>query len=153
MSLNPTLRAISLAGTGRSIEMNAFLVRMEHRPGEMARVCAVLARNGVNVLITAIGCDGHGIAGFVTGDEAAARSAFAEESIEHVETAVIHVRMDDTPGQAATIAGRLAEAGVNIDFWMPVDTRPDSFTVAVGVDNLEAAAHVLVDQLVDRSFG
>jgi hypothetical protein len=37
-------------------------------------------------------------------------------------------------------------------FWMPVDTSKDRFTVAVGIDNEEAARQALSDQLTDWTY-
>jgi len=43
-------------------------------------------------------------------------------------------------------------AELHIEFWMPVDTSKDRFTVAVGVDNEEAARQALSDQLTDWTY-
>ena len=54
-------------------------------------------------------------------------------------------------GQAST-SRRLAYAGVNIEFWLPVDTSPTNFIVALGVDNLEAARNAVSEQITDWTY-
>lgn len=65
---------------------------------------------------------------------------------------MVLIRMEDRPGQSAAAARKLADAGVNIEFWMPVDTSRDRFTVAVGVDDQETAKQALSDQLTDWTY-
>ena len=69
------------------------------------------------------------------------------------EVPVLHVRMEDRPGQAATTSRRLGEAGVNIALWLPVDTRGERFTVAIGVDDEAAARQALGDQVTEFRYG
>ena len=47
---------------------------------------------------------------------------------------------------------RLANGGVNIEVWLPVDTSPETFTVAVGVDTLDAAKQAVGNQLTTWSY-
>ena len=50
----------------------------------------------------------------------------------------------------AKTASRLADAGVNIEFFAPVEYKADGrATVAIGVDKIDAARTALSDQLVD----
>lgn len=132
--------------------MNAFIVELENRPGAMARVTEVLARRGVNLLVYGIGLGARGAIGFIANDEERARSALKDAEITYREVPVVHVRMEDQPGQAASASRKLADAGVNIDVWLPVDTRPDSFTVAVGVDKVDAARRALEGQLTTFTY-
>lgn len=129
--------------------MNAFIVELENRPGAMARVTEQLAERGVNILVYGLGIGQRGAIGFVASDEQTARAVLSEDGVAYQEVPVLHVRMENRPGQAAAASRRLEEAGVNITMWLPVDTRPDRFTVAVGVDDTEAARGVLAGQLTD----
>ena len=65
---------------------------------------------------------------------------------------ILHVRMEDKPGQALNTSQKLAKADLNIEFWLPVDTSKDNFIVAVGVDNVEAGRKALSDQLTTFSY-
>lgn len=132
--------------------MNAFIVELENRAGEMARVTEVLAKREVNILVSGLGLNGRGAIAFVANDEERARSALREAEIAYREVPVVHVRMEDRPGQAARTSRRLADAGVNIQVWLPVDTTLANFTVAIGVDKVEAARRALSDQLTMWSY-
>ncbi len=128
--------------------MNAFLFDLPNRPGEMARVTEALAARGINILIY----DLELVLGVVVSDEEATRSTFEELGVAFREVSVVTVRMEDRPGQAANISRRLADAGVNIEIWLPVDTSPQSLIVALGVDDIEAAREAVREQITEWSY-
>ncbi len=128
--------------------MNAFVFDLPNRPGEMARVTEALAARGINILIYDLGL----ALGVVASDEEAARSTFHDLGVAIREVPVVTVRMEDRPGQAASISRRLADAGVNIEIWLPVDTSPQSFIVALGVDDIEAAREAVREQITEWSY-
>jgi hypothetical protein len=132
--------------------VNGFTVDLHNSPGEMARVTKALVDHGVNVLIFGIGTNSYGTVGFVANNEDRARSAFDEDSIGYQEIPIVTVQMRDVPGQAALVCQKLADAGINIELWLPVDTRADHFIVAVGVDSLDGAQQTLQDQIVEWNY-
>ena len=85
-------------------------------------------------------------------DEEATRSTLDNAGIGYREIPIFTVRMEDKPGQAASTSRRLTDAGVNIEFWLPVDTSPTNFIVALGVDNLEAARNAVSEQITDWTY-
>ncbi len=85
-------------------------------------------------------------------DEEASRLTLRDAGIAYREIPVITVRMEDKPGQTASTSRRLADARVNIELWLPVDTSQDNFIVALGVDNVEAAQEVLSEQLTTWTY-
>ncbi len=128
--------------------MNAFVFDLPNRPGEMARVTEALAARGINILIYDLGL----VLGLVVSDEEATRSTFEDLGVAFREVSVVAVRMEDRPGQAASISRRLADAGVNIEIWLPVDTSPQNFLVALGVDDIEAAREAVREQITEWSY-
>ena len=132
--------------------MNGFVVELQDRPGEVARVTGALAARGVNILVYGIGTGAWSTIGFVASDEDGARSALDQAGVTYREVPVVTVRMQDRPGQAAAVTRRLADAGVNLSLWLPVETAEVSFTVAVGVDRPEAARRALADQLAGWTY-
>jgi hypothetical protein len=128
--------------------MNAFVFDLPNRPGEMARVTEALAARGINILIYDLGL----ALGVVASDEGATRSTFDDLGVAIREVPIVTVRMEDRPGQAASISRRLADAGVNIEIWLPVDTSPESFIVALGVDDIEAARAAVREQIIEWSY-
>ncbi len=132
--------------------MNGFIVPVENRPGEIARVTEPLAARGINILVCCLVADDQAALGLVANDEEASRSTLRDAGIAYREIPVITVRMEDKPGQAANTSRRLADASVNIELWLPVDTSQDNFTVALGVDNVEAARKALSEQLTTWTY-
>ena len=132
--------------------MNGFITQLENRPGEMARLMEALSAQGVNVLIYAVSTGDQAAVGFVVDDEEATRSTLRDAGVGYREIPVFTVRMEDKPGQAASTSRRLADAGVNIEFWLPVDTSQSNFTVALGVDNVEAAQEALSEQITSWNY-
>ena len=132
--------------------MNGFIVQLENRPGEMARFTEALSARGVNVLVYAVGAGEQASLGFVVNDEETTRSTLDNAGIGYREIPIFTVRMEDKPGQAASTSRRLTDAGVNIEFWLPVDTSPTNFIVALGVDNLEAARNAVSEQITDWTY-
>lgn len=132
--------------------MNAFVFQLPNHPGELAKVTQALAARGVNLLVYDLGPGDPGAVGLVASDDATTRSALGDLGVTFREIPVLTVRMEDKPGQAASTSRRLADAGVNIELWLPVDTSPDNFVVALGVDDMEAARQAVSEQLTDWSY-
>jgi len=60
---------------------------------------------------------------------------------------VVTVWLEDKPGTAAKTAKKLADAGVNIELFAPVEYTDGKATIAIGVDKIDEAKRVLADQL------
>jgi len=61
---------------------------------------------------------------------------------------VLTIALNDKPGTAAKTAKKLADAGVNIELFAPVEYTDGHATIAIGVDKVEEARKVLSDQLI-----
>jgi hypothetical protein len=126
--------------------MQIFSVQLEDRPGTFAELTESLASRGVNVLVYGAG---GSQAAFVCDDEDGARAALEGAGTPFDENEAIRVRMEDKPGQAAAVSRKLADAGVNMRAWLPVDTTASSFTVAIAADDAERARAALRNQLAE----
>ncbi len=127
-----------------------YLVEAANRPGEFARVTDVIAQRGVNIEAWSLGYGSHGAMAFLGHDEKGIKSALTAEGISYKEIPCLTIWLEDKPGTVAQITKRLATAGVNIEFFAPVEHKADGrATVAIGVDNLDAARTALSDQLVE----
>jgi hypothetical protein len=129
--------------------MQAFIVEGSNRPGEFAQLCSKAAARGINLFALCIGLGDRGGAAFLSQDEAGLRSAFDDAGVAFREVPVLTIAMDDRPGTAATAAQRLADAGVNIELFVPLTMRDGKATIAVGVDKIEDARRALGDQLTE----
>ena len=130
--------------------MQSFIVEATNRPGELARVANVIAERGINIEAFSLGYGTHGALAFLGHDEKGLKSALTAEGIAFKQVPLLTIWLDDRPGTVAKVASRLADAGVNIEFFAPVEYKADRrATVAIGVDKIDAARTALSDQLVD----
>ena len=130
--------------------MQSFIVEATNRPGELARVANAIAERGINIEAFSLGYGTHGALAFLGHDEEGLKSALNAEGIAFKEVPLLTIWLDDMPGAVAKAASRLADAGVNIEFFAPVEYNADRrATVAIGVDKIDVARTALSDQLVD----
>lgn len=124
--------------------MKAFLVELENRPGEFARVTEAIARKGVN--ITAIGGAASGSSGRVAmcvDNESMARAALEESNSTFEEMDASEATLRNEPGQLAMAARQLADAGVNIEALMPTGMSGNDVSVAFVTNNATKANQAL----------
>ncbi len=98
--------------------MKDLAIALENRPGALADMGEALARQGVSIEGGgAFVFGGTGIAHFLFSDGTAARKALEAAGIPVLaERDVLVQRLNQgEPGQLGKIAGRMAEAGVNIE--------------------------------------
>src|SRR5215471_6039028 len=103
--------------------MSAFTVDMANRPGELARLCGVLADRGVNLVVCGVAHGDSGTVAFIADDEDVVREALQDAEIDYAERNAITVRLENVPGAGAAVFQALLEANVNIDVFLPVDRR------------------------------
>lgn len=124
--------------------MNAFIIELENRPGELARVAGAIGERGIN--ITSIGAATAGRTGgigLLTNDPDGTRSALNGAGIAFKEVEVVAAALEDRPGTLADAAKRLSDAGVNIELLLPTGMSGSKVSVAFGVDNASAAQRAL----------
>ena len=132
--------------------MQTFIVHGKNRPGELAKLTGELADKNVNVVVTALGSNGQGVAAFVASDETLAHDALKNGGWDFKTLPALTVRLKDTPGMTAEITRKLGDQGVNIECWLPVSTMEGRGIFCLGVDNLEAAKKALDEDLVEYSY-
>lgn len=115
--------------------MNAFLVDLQNKPGELARVTEAIAAKGVNIkAITGATCGTSGRIALITEDEAATNAALSGVGTTFESREIVETGLADRPGSLAKTARRLAEAGVNIDALFPVGMQGGQIMVAFVTD-------------------
>jgi hypothetical protein len=128
--------------------MSAFTTDMDNTPGQLARLCEALGAQGVNLVVCGVGHGSTGTIAFIADDEAATRSALANASIDYVEHEALTVRMRNVPGAGAELFSKLAEAGVNLDVFLPVQIFDDQFYAVICPSDVGRAAEALADYVV-----
>jgi hypothetical protein len=130
--------------------MQSFIVEATNRPGELARVANAIAQRGINIEAFSLGYGTHGALAFLGHDEKGLQSALTAEGISYKQVPLLTIELEDKPGTVAKAASLLADAGVNIEFFAPVEYKADRrATVAIGVDKVDVARTALSNQLVD----
>ena len=124
--------------------MNAFIVKLENKPGTLARVFEAVAARGIN--IESAGGSTWGDAGAVTiltNDEAGTRSALDGAGFTSREIEAVPVSIENRPGTLAEMTSKLAAAGVNIEALLPTGMSGGKVSVAfVTSDAVKARAAI-----------
>lgn len=124
--------------------MNAFMVELTNKPGELARVTEAIAQKGINIeSFAGATAGGAGTVVLVTNDEAGTRRALADAGCKSHEVELVMASLDHVPGSLAAAAKKLAEAGINIEAAMPTGMAGEKVTVSFATDNPAKAREIL----------
>ena len=119
-----------------------FSVRLENRPGELARMTRELSKDGVN--IRAISTEpGASIVRMVASDESRCRECLQRLNAEFTERNLLVARLEDKPGELARVSARLSDEGVNIDGAYLLDKDTKQVHVALAVSDEAKARNIL----------
>lgn len=132
--------------------MHAFLIEAENKPGSLASIAEAIAEKGINITgIAATTTGGRGSAAIITNDQDATRSVLDGLGTTHREIGLISVALEDRPGTLAMAARRLADAGINIEALLPTGMEGGKISVAIGVEDIEAARQALGEMITARA--
>jgi hypothetical protein len=121
-----------------------FVVQVDNRPGEMARLAEQMAAAGVD--LRAIGGGGLGDFGhfiMTTADDDSARKVLEDGEWTFLEGESLLAEVDDKPGGMARIARELADANVNVLGHLFIGRWSDRATFAFVVDDPDKARPIL----------
>ena len=119
-------------------------VALENVPGQLGRMCRVLAQTDVNIRAISISdaADISTIRLCVSNSEAAKR-ALRDSGLPFVTQEVLMVEVPDKPGALEDVAVRLGEAGVNINYIYSAGGTGGKAVLVFGVDNVDVARQTL----------
>jgi hypothetical protein len=121
-----------------------FVVQLENRPGALAQLARAIASRGINIIrLGAGGAGDHGYAVLTTDDADGAREVLHGAGYDFVEGQTLLLELPDRPGELATVAERLADAGIQILGVLIVGHQGALAEVAISVDDLPRAREVL----------
>ena len=124
--------------------MNAFIVELTNKPGELARVTEAIAQKGINIEgFAGATAGGAGTVIIVTNDEAGTRRALSDAGCTSHEVELVTASLDHVPGSLAAATRKLADAGINIEAAMPTGMTGDKVTVSFATDNPAKAREIL----------
>jgi hypothetical protein len=133
--------------------MNAFIVDLMNKPGELARLADTIAQKGIN--ITSFACATAGDTSTVvllTNDESGTRKAISEAGFGLRETELITASLDNKPGSLAAAAKKLSDAGINIEAAVPTGMAGGNVSISFATDN-PAKARELVGAAEPTGIG
>src|SRR5207253_11380766 len=116
--------------------MNAFIVSLDNKPGELARVTEAISTKGID--ITSFGgvtCGGDGTIAPLTNDEAGTRRALTDGHFRIREIEVVSASVENRPGGLAALARKLADAGLNVDAAIPTGMSGSTATIAIATND------------------
>jgi hypothetical protein len=131
--------------------MKAFLVDLENRPGELARITEAIAKKGINIEgVSGTTCDQSGRVAIVTKDDAGTRTALGDANLTFKEMEATEVSLRHEPGSLAKAARRLADARVNIEAIFPTGMQGQDVSVAFVTDQPAKAKEALAEVALRR---
>ena len=130
--------------------MNAFIVDLKNKPGEVARVTEAIAQKGINITgFSGAVCGDSGSVTLVTNDETGTKRALTESGKTFREIELVTVTLADRPGTLAAAARALANAGINIEAAIPTGMSEGKAHVAFATDNPSKAKEALREWLLE----
>ena len=124
--------------------MNAFLIELDNKVGELARISEAIAAKHVNITaISGATCGGGGGVAVMTDDEAGTKSALQGAGCSFRELEVAEASLPNVPGSLAKAARRLADGGVNIEALMPTGMQGNDVSVAFVTADAAKARSIL----------
>jgi hypothetical protein len=111
--------------------MDAFLIDLENKPGELARIAEAIAAKGVNITgLAGSTCGQSGRVTITTADPVTTRQVLGDAKASYKVYEVTETGLADKPGTLAQALRRLADRGVNVEAVMP--TGMSGSTIQVG---------------------
>lgn len=118
---------------------------MINRPGALAKACAVLSDNGVNLqAISVIEHNDHGVLRIIADNPNKAILLLEQEGLMLLEQDVVTLKIDNTPGALTRITQKLALADINVAYAYASATDNATETLLIlRTDDLEKTNELL----------
>lgn len=124
--------------------MNEFVVRLDNRPGSLARLTELLAIAGVNIdALAAWGENGDGVIRLIVDRPDVCARTLDDAGLAYETRTALTALLADRPGELARVTKALADAEINIEAIFLLGTRADALELAIVVDDPESAAPLL----------
>jgi hypothetical protein len=124
--------------------MRDFVIPLTHRPGELATVTNALSLEGVNIRsLTAMSFGNQAVVRILPDDVETARSALRSANIRFEEKELVNVLLENRAGELTGVAGRLSDAGLNLEALYVIGLADDMIELAIAVDDVKKAKKVL----------
>jgi hypothetical protein len=133
--------------------VNAFIVDLKNKPGELAKMTEAIAAKGIDIPgVSAAACSATSSAALLTSDEAGTRQALDDGHWTYRPFEVVRASLADRPGSLAKAARRLANAGVNIDAVLTTGMSGGNIQVGFVTDHAAKATEALGDIVLVEAY-
>jgi hypothetical protein len=121
--------------------------RLENKPGRLAKVCAALAKEKINIrALSVMDTDERSVLRLVVDQLDPARRALTSLGVEHELSEVLAVEMENRPGALTRLLERLAEEHINIEYaYVSGASAPGRSLGIFHTSNPKRALQVLAD--------
>ena len=118
---------------------------LDNRPGTLARTCQALAKEGINILGLSISDTvDHAVVRMVVTEGKKAVKVLQALHATVQEREVVFMNLSNSPGQLASLAQKLAEAGINIEYAYCTSTPAQpSGNMVLRTNDIEETINVL----------
>ena len=118
---------------------------MDNRPGMLARTCQVLAKAQINILaLSILDTVDHAIVRMVVDKPKEAEQALSGMHAMVQRRDVIFMDVPNQVGELAKVAGRLTEAGINIEYaYCTASSAHSAGAIVLRTNDLEATINAL----------
>ena len=125
--------------------MEEFTVYVKNKPGQLARVCDVLYKNGVNIQgVATEGTREDGTIKIITNDAATTKRALGQAKISFDMKEAFLVKIINRPGELAKITKKLGDNNINvISIYLIGDEK-----FAIRTDNTNKTKEIVKDNLL-----
>jgi hypothetical protein len=122
-----------------------FVIRLEDRPGFLAKLCSVLADRGVNILaFQSNPSNGKALVHFVADNPANAKAVLDAERFNYTQKEVAQIKLPHRPGELAQVTSLLGDAKMNINYaYFGMEPRTKAPLLIFGVADASRAVSVL----------
>lgn len=128
----------------KEVPMNAFLIDVENRPGELARVTEAIAAKGADIMaVSGTTMGDRGKVAIITDDEEATSAALRGAGCSFRMTDAAEISLRGEPGALARATRRLAEGEVNIEAIMVIGMNGNEVKVVFVTDAPAKAKTIL----------
>lgn len=133
--------------------VNAFIVDIKNKPGELAKVAEAIAEKGIDITgFTGATCGDTGSVALITNDEAGTRRALTDGKWTFRPVEMVTASMANRPGTLAQVTRKLADAGVNIEAAVPTGMSGGNVHIAFATDNPTKAKDALGEFLLTAAY-
>ncbi len=123
-----------------------FSVHMKDEPGTLGKICRALAESRVNILAfqSILLEEGESLVRLVVDNPTTAKSVLDAQKARYKEAEVVQVKLPNRPGELASAASQLGEAGINIIYaYCGSEADTNAPLLIFGVADAERALKVL----------